>query len=362
MSNIIRELFSKYRLRILFTIAFVLCYAVFAGWLRESSVSGLVAILDFAAPVALFAAFLLVLFARSTGERLPRVLSIVVRFAFWYAVVHAALFATLGVFAYYQNEISPATLPKVTVSNGDRTVVFRTMSHVAVPEFYRAVIADIEAAKRDGSWYFYEGVRPGSPESQNEFDRLLGVDFDRDFYSELGKFAGLVAQDDFEFTGLVNDRESNLDVDLDTVVRRIHERSGSGVALAGTSTGSQASAAVALDLDRFAAEAGKLTRHELALFEYFNRAMLNFMLKLDSLPESLAAADPRYADLFAVILDERDEHIAHGILESPEKKLFLTYGLMHFNGVYARMKKADPKYAIVKIEPYYPLVSDRSHE
>lgn len=80
-------------------------------------------------------------------------------------------------------------------------------------------------------------------------------------------------------------------------------------------------------------------------------------MKLDS-PAAMAAADPRLADVFAVILGARDAHVADELLASPEKKFFLTYGLMHFDGIYARLKASDPAYAIIKVEAYHPFVSE----
>lgn len=42
----------------------------------------------------------------------------------------------LGSFTVYQNEIDPAKLPEYTISNGEKTVRFRAMAHIASEKFY----------------------------------------------------------------------------------------------------------------------------------------------------------------------------------------------------------------------------------
>ena len=36
----------------------------------------------------------------------------------------------------FSNEYAPATLPRITITNGEKTVVFQSMMHIASPGFY----------------------------------------------------------------------------------------------------------------------------------------------------------------------------------------------------------------------------------
>lgn len=57
-------------------------------------------------------------------------------------------------------------------------------------------------------------------------------------------------------------------------------------------------------------------------------------------------------DIFSVILDDRNLHLVKNIVESSEKKIFITYGMMHFEGVYELLKKSDPTWRIISQKEY----------
>lgn len=93
----------------------------------------------------------------------------------------------LGAFLYYNNSIAPATMPSYTISNGEKTIIFQTMIHIATPEFYQTVQQNIFDAKAQGYVYFYEGVQAGSPESNEKFNQAIGIEFDADLYNSFSK-------------------------------------------------------------------------------------------------------------------------------------------------------------------------------
>ena len=77
-------------------------------------------------------------------------------FAHRIAVLFTAVTIVLGSFCYYQNEINPAYLPRYTITNGKKTVVFQTMAHIATDRFYTQVQSNIKAAKKSGYVLFFE--------------------------------------------------------------------------------------------------------------------------------------------------------------------------------------------------------------
>jgi hypothetical protein len=42
------------------------------------------------------------------------------------------------------NKTAPATLARITLSNGEKTVVFQSMMHIASPGFYDDIKKDME--------------------------------------------------------------------------------------------------------------------------------------------------------------------------------------------------------------------------
>lgn len=64
-------------------------------------------------------------------------------------------------------------MPVYTLSNGEKTVQFQTMSHIARKKFYNDIQIDILKAKNKGAVLFYEGVQSGSLENKQIFDAAL---------------------------------------------------------------------------------------------------------------------------------------------------------------------------------------------
>lgn len=54
---------------------------------------------------------------------------------------------TISIFGFYENRLSPAKLPAYTISNGEKTVIFRTMSHIASDRFYTEVAREVSSAR-----------------------------------------------------------------------------------------------------------------------------------------------------------------------------------------------------------------------
>jgi hypothetical protein len=72
-------------------------------------------------------------------------------------------------------QTGPTAVPLATLSNGQKTVVFQGMQHVASEDFYKSVVFDLEQALADGYTLFYEGVTPvdGRPDLTEWFDKTL---------------------------------------------------------------------------------------------------------------------------------------------------------------------------------------------
>jgi len=47
----------------------------------------------------------------------------------------------------FSNNVAPATLPKITMSNGEKTVIFQSMMHIGSPDFYENIKKDMEGLR-----------------------------------------------------------------------------------------------------------------------------------------------------------------------------------------------------------------------
>jgi len=115
------------------------------------------------------------------------------------------------------SESRPVIMPQVVLSNDERTVTFQGMMHVGSESFYKCVVYDLERAKTDGCTMYFEGVQPGTPESDEWFSNTLagGGDLSAS-YDALARTCGLEFQlDYFEFLGPEMEAEPDRFVNAD---------------------------------------------------------------------------------------------------------------------------------------------------
>lgn len=258
-----------------------------------------------------------------------------------------AIVIVLGSFAYYQNEIDPAKLPEYVISNGEKTVRFRGMAHIASEAFYAGVKEDIANARKDGYVLFYEGVRPGTPENAKKFDALMGFKFDKKLYDSMSKLYGLVPQKQDEIAGTPDPRDRNVDVSVDDIVAAYEKRKGAVSSEAKPSKATEAEELTANLSEELAKQAEALNERELALVQYLNRAIMGMVIKNRDAGEA-AFAGLGKVDLFSSILHDRNAVLADAIASTDEKKIFVTYGILHFDGTFYLLQEKDPRWKLVE--------------
>ncbi|MBW7954585.1 hypothetical protein H3C61_02105 [Candidatus Gracilibacteria bacterium] len=258
------------------------------------------------------------------------------------------LFVIIGGFAYYENDISPATIPVYKITNGDKTVIFHGMSHIGTKDFYNKVKENIKKYKKLGYTLYFEGVRPGNEQNHKDFDNALGVKFDEKTYDSFSKLYGLVNQDNSIFLNLVNNKDINVDVSMDDIMEKYNNiKQTSGL------QNRQYNQPIDIN-DVVVRELSKLNPKELELFRYVNKSFINFILKSEEI-QSTIQNNFSNKELFEVILDERNKVIADKIIHSEDKNIIATYGLLHFKGIFELLKQNDVKWRIEKIDYLYPL-------
>jgi len=255
----------------------------------------------------------------------------------------------LWFFAYYQNILYPAKMPQFTISNWEKIVVFQAMSHIASPSFYKQVKDEIIKYKKDWYVYFYEWVKPGSEENMQDFNEAIGIKFDKDLYKNFSKLYWVVNQDNSLFLWLVNDKDYNVDLSLDEIMKlynnQIQEKKVEKKELPKE----------VIDINKEVVNSlAKLNPKELNIIRFVNKALLNLIMKNDNIQNSIMNNFSNKT-LFDVILEERNKNIVENIYSNPADKIFITYWLMHFNWVLELLKQKDSKWKIVKIKYFYPI-------
>lgn len=238
-------------------------------------------------------------------------------------------------------------MKEYTLSNGEKTLQFQTMIHIASPDFYEQVRANIENAKIEGAVYYFEWVKPGSKENQEKFNKALGVEFNEDLYRNMSKVYGVVAQDNMLFLNQVNDLDFNVDVSLDEIVSE-YEKLQSG-----STTEHHIKPPVDIS-NQIVEELAGRSEKELALINYINQGLLNFISKSDAL-QKVIADNFANQELFHVILNHRNEVVAEKIINSDHNYIYATYGELHFNWILKILKEHDPKWKITETKEFFPI-------
>jgi hypothetical protein len=220
------------------------------------------------------------------------------------------------------------------------------MSHIGSQQFYVGVQERLLKAKQ--SWYvlFFEWVQPGNAENKKKFDQALWVNLNPESYEQLAYLYGLSSQDNQMFLWLENDKDYNIDMSIDDIVR-IYERKYTAST---TNTSSWANMQEVFNIEeQLLSQLDNLSEKELFLIRYFNQAIINFIMKHDALRNWILSLTGR-DDIFSVILDDRNKFLVQGITESKEKKIYILYGLMHFQWVFELLQQQDSRWRIVTAE------------
>ncbi len=246
--------------------------------------------------------------------------------------------------AYYFNEISPAPMEEYTISNWEKTVKFQTMIHIGKKSFYEKIKENIKNFKQNDWVYFYEWVKPWSKESAEKFNKALWIKFDKDLYINFSKLYWVDFQDNSEFLGLVNDKDYNVDISLDEIVKIYEEKN----ALKKQEKKSP------LDANKEILKTlSKLNDRELKILNYINQALLNAMIWNENILKWLENFQNK--ELFDVILNERNKVLTDEIINSSYKKIFVTYWKLHFKWVFELLKQNDKNWKIIEVKKFYPI-------
>ncbi|MCD5380867.1 hypothetical protein LR004_02970 [Candidatus Gracilibacteria bacterium] len=259
----------------------------------------------------------------------------------------------IGGFAYYKNEVSPTPMPTYYLSNGDKEIIFQAMSHIGSNNFYQTIQENLREKKKTGYVYYYEGVRPGTDENMDKFNSAIGIEFDKDLYKNFSKLYGVVHQDNSIYLGLENNKDYNIDLSIDEIIKYYENDTSKDLPQNKLMEGMNNSEVIDINSE-IIKTLSSLNEKELSILRYINKGILNFMIGSEG-TQNLVMNNFTNQKLFSIILDKRNEVLSDKIITSNDKKIFITYGLLHFKGVFDILKKSDNKWKVTKTEFLYPI-------
>ena len=258
-------------------------------------------------------------------------------------------------------------LPKVTFSNGEKTVVFQGMVHIASPEFYKQVAYDLVQAEEHGHIIYYEGLRTSEigeeqteaeREEERRFDLLNGTDGLEVQYDTFAEVCGFSTQ--HEYLGFFNEKQRtnptqhvNADMSVTDIMAEFYREFPNHpewadqvpVELGGTMKADDA------ESDILAGELEQLAD----IYQMLNQDQKEAVAELCKMSLGFSARHVLTGEVDensltdTLLLTLRNEALADRILNEPSNNIYITYGAAHLSGVFTLLKEADPNWQVMDI-------------
>lgn len=327
--------------------AFVLGLPILLGW-GAGLLAGLVAV---AALLALASAWVVRRLSRAAAAR--SFAAVWVRGWLGWTLIVGVLVAAPFYWLMIVTDTRPAIVPQVSLTNGSKRVVFQGMQHIGSEHFYQAVIYDVEKALSENYVSWYEGVQTPTPESRAFFEKLShelvgGTDLSGT-YKSIGEVCGMRFQLDY-FGQLEADKaehpQRHLVADVDALElkaeyeRLMRDDKAFALAHAGDFQPRPASDDNAVML-KVVEWLKRGTPAQKALGGVACRGLM-------TLGQASASSAPGH--MAPVILDYRNSALAQRIMQSPDERIFITYGAAHLPGLVAELRKRDPKWTVGSVK------------
>lgn len=248
---------------------------------------------------------------------------------------------------YYQLEHKPLNLEQVTISNWDKTVVFQKMIHIWKQNYYSKIADDITQYKKNWFVYYFEWVKWWSDESIDAFNQALWIEFDKNLYDNLSKLYWLIPQNNLEFIWLVNEKDYNIDMNIDQIISEYKELKIEN----NITQNYEAPIDVNTEIINTLAE---LNPRQLQLLQFVNLTFLTTLTKNESFLQSIQNSFGNQL-LFEIILEWRNNVVVEKIINSENKNIFATYWALHFKWILQWLQENDPKWKIVSKKSFFPF-------
>ena len=261
----------------------------------------------------------------------------------------------MTIYAYTQGGVSTSSMNTYTLTNGQKTVVFQSMSHIGLRSFYKEIGEEMNDYRNKGYRILLEGIgstgfkplRRGDvgyeaavAKYKSYYDinkRMLDNMDNKSIYKnskytyqriELSRY---MAYDD-EYADL------SYSALFDLADKRAKENNISKKALDNYKKMDLSySSATDLLLNNEMLYIYMQNLNDYPLFTFLDKNLMLVAKKIF----------PEYSLTRDVSINARDQNLVKHILDEPENLIYLTYGYGHFEGVFDNLKSIDPKWTIV---------------
>lgn len=243
-----------------------------------------------------------------------------------------------------QPALNPLAVPRVTLSDGNREVVFQGMVHIGSAPFYRTVAYDLVRAREAGYALYFEGISHGTPEAEAWFNAAMDTGGSlNDQYSKLAGFCGLHFQNDFiDFLILDEAKSPSHTLGADVSVTEMYEEWQRLVARRPELAQelerrhSKTDGGASFGPERLVDALSGLGRRQHAFVAAVCRGVFTRVLNGAEQPDVMNA----------VVLDFRNRKLAEHVSADPARNVYLVYGSGHFPGFFRELRQRNPAWKI----------------
>lgn len=253
-----------------------------------------------------------------------------------------------GYFWYYQTIMYPLNLEQHTVSNWEKTLVFQKMIHIWSEKYYQDIANEISNYKQKDYVYYFEWVRWWTVENMNKFNQALWIEFDENLYKNLAATYGLIPQDKSMFLDLINNKDINVDQDINEIIQKYE-------ALKIEKNIENKTPNKPINVNKeIVSLLAKLEWRELQLLQFINKAMLSLLAKNE---QFLSSIQEKFwnQELFEIILEWRNITVADKIIHSEDILIFATYWALHYEWILKLLQNDDPNWKVIANKNFYPF-------
>lgn len=223
----------------------------------------------------------------------------------------------------------PLPMTKYTLSDGEHTIVFQSMIHIARPDFYKSVETDAKSYADNGYTFLYEGIRAGKVDnSHNEADIPS--------YDISSYMLGLTSQSSNQYFSFVRSipNSADADVDVDWILAQY------------ATHGIVVKKQTPMSKEELTNLINNIKKHH-RLYAAIGVPLSRVAARVGHLKVEFAELTDSYSPADQVILVNRNKVLYDAIVNSHADKIYINYGAAHFPNFYYLLKSHNSNWHIV---------------
>lgn len=261
----------------------------------------------------------------------------------------------MTIYAYTQGGVTSSSMNTYTLTNGQKTVVFQSMSHIGLRSFYKEVGEEMTDYRNKGYRILLEGIGSTGYKPLRKGDVGYEVEVAKyNSYYDINK----KILDDMENTSIYkNSKYTYQGIELSRYMAYDDEYADISYSTlfdladkkAKEKNISQSALNAYKDMDfKYSNSTNRLLNNEKFYIYIQNTSEFPLFTFINYyLTPLVNRIFPEYSLITDVTVNARNQNLVNHIIDEPENFIYLTYGAAHFKGVFDNLKAIDPNWQIV---------------